>query len=70
MKIALIIFPLHPSHGCILQTYALYYTLKKKGHDVTIVNRQWAAPSLLGYLKRIGKNMYLRLFHGDRKSVV
>ena len=53
MKIALIIFPLHPSHGCILQTYALYYTLKKKGHDVTIVNRQWAAPSLLGYLKRI-----------------
>ena len=69
MKIALIIFPLHPSHGCILQTYALYYTLKKKGHDVTIVNRQWAAPSLLGYLKRIGKNMYLRLFHGYKGAI-
>ena len=69
MKIALIIFPLHPSHGCILQTYALYSSLKKIGHDVTIVYRQWAAPSLLGYLKRIGKNMYLRLFHGYKGAI-
>lgn len=40
MKIALVIFRIHPSHGCILQTYALYNTLKSLGHDVKIIDKQ------------------------------
>ena len=41
MKIALIVFPLHANHGCILQTYALYLTLIRMGNDVSIIDRQW-----------------------------
>lgn len=40
MKIALVIFRIGPSHGSILQTYALYRTLYKMGHEVSILNRQ------------------------------
>ena len=40
MKIALIIFRIGPSHGSLLQTYALYNVLKSLGHSVTIVNRK------------------------------
>lgn len=45
MKIALIIFPIHASHGCILQTFALTTTLRQMGHSVTIIDRQWDKPS-------------------------
>lgn len=40
MKIALFIFRFGPSHGSILQTYALTRTLERMGHDVTIIDRQ------------------------------
>ena len=40
MKIALVVFRIGPSHGSILQTYALYQTLCKLGHEVTILNKQ------------------------------
>lgn len=40
MKIALVVYRLGPSHGSILQTYALYQTLYKMGHEVSILNRQ------------------------------
>lgn len=40
MNLALVIFPFHPSHGCILQTFAIYTKLKELGHDVTIINRK------------------------------
>ena len=39
MRIGLIIFPFVPSHGSILQTYAIYMKLKEMGHSVTIINR-------------------------------
>ncbi len=42
MKIALIAFRFGPSHGSILQTYALFSTLKAMGHEVVIMNRQIA----------------------------
>lgn len=61
MKIALLVFPIHYSHGCILQTYALYSKLKELGHDVTIIDRQPSKQSLLtnsiGILKRIVKRV-------------
>lgn len=40
MKIALVIFRFGPSHGSVLQTYALTRTLEAMGHQVTIVDRQ------------------------------
>ena len=40
MKIALVIFRLGPSHGSILQTYALTRTLESLGHQVVIIDRQ------------------------------
>ena len=40
MKIALIIFRIGPSHGSLLQTYALNKVLKEMGHMVTIIDRQ------------------------------
>ena len=40
MKIALVVYRIGPSHGSILQTYALYQVLCRMGHEVTILNRQ------------------------------
>lgn len=40
MRIALVIFRLGPSHGSILQTYALTKALESLGHKVTIIDRQ------------------------------
>lgn len=40
MRIALVIFRFGPSHGSILQTYALTRALESLGHDVTIIDRQ------------------------------
>lgn len=40
MKIALIAFRFGPSHGSILQTYALTKTLESLGHQVIIIDRQ------------------------------
>lgn len=40
MKIALFIFRFGPSHGSILQTYALTRILESMGHKVTIIDRQ------------------------------
>lgn len=40
MKIALVIFRIGPSHGSLLQTYALSHILKNMGHNVTIINRK------------------------------
>lgn len=40
MKVALVIFRFGPSHGSILQTYALTRTLERLGHEVNIIDRQ------------------------------
>lgn len=53
MKVALLIFPLHYSHGSILQTFALYSKLKQLGHDVTILDRQPSSPSVLKWGKKV-----------------
>lgn len=61
MKIGLVIFPFHPSHGCILQTYALYTKLKEMGYNVTVVNRKSLPLSLKGSLLRAVSNLKGRL---------
>ena len=50
MKIALVVYRIGPSHGSILQTFALYQILCRMGHDVTILNRQ-NNPSIYRYLR-------------------
>lgn len=61
MRIALIIFPIHASHGCILQTYALYRTLRKLGHDVSIIDRQWDKLSLKNQLVYAVKSLIISI---------
>ena len=40
MKVALLVFRYGPSHGSLLQTYALTRTLESLGHQVVIIDRQ------------------------------
>lgn len=44
MNIALVIFRIGPSHGSILQTYALKTCIERFGHNVTIIDRQTKVP--------------------------
>ena len=66
MKVALFIFRLGPSHGSILQTYALHKVLTDLGHNVTIIDRQRPIKfnSIIVALKRLLlsiKNGYLEI---------
>ena len=66
MKIALVVFRIGPSHGSILQTYALYQILCRLGHEVTILNRQ-NNPSIYRYLRNVAariKNKVLHAYNG------
>ena len=69
MKVALLVFPIHYSHGCILQTYALYSQLKELGHDVTILDRQPDAPSVLSWSLSVAKRIAKYIFKGYRGGV-
>lgn len=63
MKIALVVFRYGPSHGSILQTYALTRTLEKMGHEVTIIDRQ--RPKCIGYIKSFIRRIIKNVFSGD-----
>lgn len=62
MKIALVAFPFVPSHGSILQTYAIYAKLKEMGHEVTIINRKMPNPSIITVLRRTVSNIKNKFF--------
>lgn len=72
MKIALFIFPFGPSHGNILQTFALKTTLEQAGCQVDIIQRLRPKPSLfyciwrgLYYLKRyLFNDIFTTFFYG------
>ena len=38
MKIGILTLPLHSNYGGILQAYALYTTLQRMGHTVTLID--------------------------------
>lgn len=70
MNIALVVFRYGPSHGSLLQTYALYKVLTELGHNVSIIDRhrQITIDSTIKHLRRIGKqilklNIYSDLFY-------
>ena len=68
MKVALLVFPIHYSHGCLLQTYALYSKLKELGCEVTVLDRQPERMSFFKYgitiLKRLSKKLLFG-YEGD-----
>lgn len=41
MKIGILTLPFNNNYGGILQSYALQTFLKKRGHDVTVIDRRW-----------------------------
>ena len=47
MKIGILTQPLRNNYGGILQAYALQTTLKRRGHDPWIINREYPEPSRL-----------------------
>ena len=69
MRVALLVFPIHYSHGCILQTYALYSKLKEIGHDVTILDRQPQKVSLPRWGVSVAKRMAKYILKGYRGGV-
>ena len=62
MKIALTVYRIGPSHGSILQTYALYRTLYKMGHEVSILDRQNNL-SVYRILRNIARRIKGRIFN-------
>lgn len=69
MKVALLVFPFHYSHGCILQTYALYSKLKEFGHDVTILDRQPHKASVPRWGLTVAKRITKYVLRGYRGGV-
>ena len=63
------VFPLHYSHGCILQTYALYSKLKELGCNVTILDRQPEETPLLQCSLNITKRVVKRLVKGYKGAI-
>lgn len=66
MKVALVVFPLHYSHGCILQSFSLYSKLKDLGCEVTIYDRQPDKESIITDVKRAVKRIAKTLLRGYR----
>ena len=61
MRIGLVIFPFVPSHGSILQTFAIYTKLKEMGHSVTIINRVVASIGPVQLIRRTLSNFKRKL---------
>lgn len=71
MKIGVLTQPLHHNYGGVLQAYALVTVLREMGHEVVILNREYASePSLKLYLWQTMS--FLKCFYriyvkGDKK---
>lgn len=69
MRVALLVFPIHYSHGCILQTYALYSKLTNLGHAVTIIDRQPVQMTFFQWVITILKRLVRKIFKGYNGAV-
>lgn len=69
MKILLVVFPLHYSHGSLLQTFALYSKLKELGNEVTILNREPDKRSCPRYALSVLKRIVKRMFFGSKGAI-
>lgn len=74
MKIAILTHPLWTNYGGILQAYALQTYLRRQGHSVVVLNREYSDfPSLRLFLLRVGivvKNFFRVYFLGKKQYVV
>lgn len=61
MKVGLLSFPIHASHGCLLQMYALKTTLEKLGHEVVLVDRRFPIPSYPKYVLLVTKRIIKKI---------
>lgn len=54
MKVGIITLPFGPNYGWALQSWALYYAVKKLGHTPIVINRRWSSGkgTLLTKIKR------------------
>ena len=69
MKVALLVFPLHYSHGCLLQTYALYSKLNELGCEVTVLDRQPERTPIFQYGIIILKRLIKKLLFGYKGDI-
>lgn len=74
MKIAILTHPLWTNYGGILQAYALQTYLRRQGHNVVVLNREYRDfPSLRVFLLRVGivlKNFFRVYFLGKKQYVI
>lgn len=64
MKIGILTQPLHTNYGGLLQAYALQVVLKKMGHEVWTIDRQFKDISTLIKVLSIAKRLILKfIFH-------
>jgi hypothetical protein len=64
MKIGILTQPLQNNYGGLLQAYALQTILKRMGHDVWTINRQFKNPSILVKVVSVVKPIVIKyLFH-------
>lgn len=62
MKIGILTQPLRNNYGGLLQAYALQTTLKRMGHDVWIINREFEEPHFIRKFTSLGKKIILKYF--------
>ncbi len=70
MRIAILTQPLRANYGGILQAYALQYTLKKLGHNSTIIEQEYIQP--IKYFKLlfdIPKRLYTKYILKKREYI-
>lgn len=65
MKVGLLSFPIHASHGCLLQMYALKTTLEKLGHEVVLIDRRFPIPNYPRFVLLIIKRL-IKIILGRR----
>lgn len=70
MKIGILTQPLHNNYGGLLQAYALQHTLKKMGHDVWIIDRDYPDMPLWRKCAIIIKNTLLRVTSKSKSNYV
>lgn len=74
MKIAILTQPLRTNYGGILQAYAFQTILQRRGHNVVVINREWADyPSLKLFVLRllsIAKCVINRYIYGKKEYII
>lgn len=69
MRIGILTLPFNWNYGGIIQCFALQTVLQRMGHEVVILDRKFAHPSIYGIILRLGsivKCFVRKYFFGDK----